>query len=86
VVRDGNLITGGGVTAGVDFALTVAAEIAGRETAEAIQLILQYAPEPPFDAGTPQTAPAEVLARVRDRLARDFPRRKAAAEKALAGA
>jgi putative intracellular protease/amidase len=86
VVRDGNLITGGGVTAGVDFALTVAAEIAGRETAEAIQLLLQYAPEPPFDAGTPQTAPAEVLARVKDRITRDFPRRKAAAEKALAGA
>ncbi len=83
VVRDGNLITGGGVTAGVDFALTVAAEIAGPETAQAIQLMLQYAPEPPFDAGTPESAPADVLARVKAQIARDFPRRKAAAESAF---
>jgi putative intracellular protease/amidase len=64
VVRDGNIITGGGVTAGIDFALTLAAEIAGPEAAQAIQLMLEYAPAPPFEAGTPQTAPAEVLARV----------------------
>ncbi|WP_430913407.1 DJ-1/PfpI family protein [Methylobacterium sp. sgz302541] len=69
VVRDGSLITGGGVTAGIDFALTVVAEIASRELAEAIQLNLEYAPAPPFAAGTPETAPAEVLAATRRRLA-----------------
>lgn len=62
VVRDGNLLTGGGVTAGIDFALTIAAEIAGPEVAQAIQLQIEYAPAPPFDAGRPETAPAEVLA------------------------
>lgn len=69
VVRDGNLLTGGGVTAGIDFALALAAELAGREAAEAIQLNLEYAPAPPFDAGTPETAPAAVLAIARDRSA-----------------
>jgi cyclohexyl-isocyanide hydratase len=67
VVREENLITGGGVTAGIDFALTLVAELAGREAAEAIQLALEYAPEPPFAAGTPETAPAAVLAAVRAR-------------------
>lgn len=67
VVRDGNIFSGGGVTAGIDFALTLAAEIAGREEAEAIQLQLEYAPEPPFDAGRPDRCPPAVLARVRER-------------------
>ncbi|HLH51762.1 MAG TPA: DJ-1/PfpI family protein [Roseiarcus sp.] len=67
VVRDGALFTGGGVTAGIDFALTLLAELAGRETAEAIQLALEYAPAPPFDAGTPDSAPPEILARQRAR-------------------
>ena len=65
VVRDGELMTGGGVTAGIDFALTLVAELAGRDVAEAIQLGLEYAPEPPFDAGTPDTARPEIVARVR---------------------
>jgi putative intracellular protease/amidase len=69
VVRDGNLITAGGVTAGIDFGLTVVAELAGREAAESIQLHLEYAPEPPFDAGTPETAPAAIVDAVRERLA-----------------
>ena len=69
VVRDGNLITAGGVTAGIDFGLAVVAELVGREQAEAIQLGLEYAPEPPFAAGTPEEAPAAVLATVKDRLA-----------------
>jgi len=69
VVRDGNLLTGGGVTAGIDFALTLAAELAGQAAAEAIQLNLEYAPAPPFDAGTPDTAPAAVLERVRSQSA-----------------
>lgn len=67
VVRDGNLFTGGGVTAGIDFALTIAAEIAGPAAAQAIQLQIEYAPEPPFAAGSPDTAPPEVLAVARAR-------------------
>jgi cyclohexyl-isocyanide hydratase len=74
VVRDGNLITAGGVTAGIDFGLAVVAELAGRTEAEAIQLGLEYAPAPPFDAGTPDEAPSAVLAAVQERLA---PTRKA---------
>jgi cyclohexyl-isocyanide hydratase len=70
VVRDGNLFTGGGVTAGIDFALTVAAEIAGPEAAQALQLHIEYAPAPPFDAGTPQTAPAAVLEEAKRRASR----------------
>ena len=69
VVRDGNVFTGGGVTAGIDFALTVVAELAGRKEAEAAQLHLEYAPAPPFEAGDPKTAPADVLARVRALMA-----------------
>jgi transcriptional regulator GlxA family with amidase domain len=67
VVRDGNVITGGGVTAGIDFALTVVAELAGEDAAKAIQLQIEYAPEPPFDAGRPETAPPELVARMRER-------------------
>ena len=67
VVRDGGLMTGGGVTAGIDFALTLVAELAGAAAAQAIQLDLEYAPAPPFDAGSPETAPAEVVAGVRTR-------------------
>jgi cyclohexyl-isocyanide hydratase len=65
VARDGNLFTGGGVTAGIDFALTMVAELAGPAAAQAIQLQIEYAPAPPFDAGTPESAPPEVLAAVR---------------------
>ena len=67
VVRDGNLMTGGGVTAGIDFALALVAELAGVETAQAIQLQLEYAPEPPFDSGSPETAPREIVAALRKR-------------------
>jgi cyclohexyl-isocyanide hydratase len=74
VVRDGNLITAGGVTAGIDFGLAVVAELVGRTEAEAIQLGLEYAPEPPFTAGTPEEAPSAVVAAVKERLA---PTRKA---------
>lgn len=62
VVRDGNVITGGGVTAGIDLALTVIAELAGPEAAQRIQLGLEYAPQPPFDCGRPETASAETVA------------------------
>jgi putative intracellular protease/amidase len=62
VVRDGNIFTGGGVTAGIDFAFTVLAEIAGRDVAESVQLGLEYAPAPPFASGRPELARPEVLA------------------------
>jgi cyclohexyl-isocyanide hydratase len=67
VVRDGDLFTGGGVTAGIDFALAIAAEVAGPEAAQAIQLQIEYAPAPRFSAGTPETAPAGVLDAARTR-------------------
>jgi len=85
VVRDGNVFTGGGVTAGIDFALTLAAEIAGDAFAQGLQLSLEYAPAPPFDAGRPETAPPEVLARVRAMLdATGATRREAVEAAALA--
>jgi len=61
IVVDGNVVTGGGVTAGIDFALRIAGEVAGREVAEAIQLGIEYDPEPPFDAGTPRSAPRAIV-------------------------
>lgn len=67
VVQDGNLFTAGGVTAGIDFGLAIVAELAGREEAETIQLGLEYRPEPPFNAGGPDTASASVLAAARQR-------------------
>jgi cyclohexyl-isocyanide hydratase len=77
-VVDGNICTGGGVTAGIDVALAVAAEIAGRSTAEAIQLSIDYAPSPPFTAGSPETADAAVLGGV---LAHSEPRQRDRAER-----
>lgn len=61
VVRDGNLMTGGGITAGIDFALTLAGELLGELEAQATQLQLEYAPAPPFNSGHPETAPVEVV-------------------------
>jgi len=84
VVRDGNIITGGGVTAGIDFALVVAAELAGEAFAQAVQLSIEYAPAPPFNAGRPETAPPEVLAMVQARMAKLLPERLAGAEAAAA--
>lgn len=68
VVRDGNCITGGGVTAGIDFGLLLIAELRGEEAAQAAQLLLEYAPEPPFDAGLPEMAPQRVMDAVSARL------------------
>jgi cyclohexyl-isocyanide hydratase len=62
VVVDGNLVSAAGITAGIDGALTVASLLRGDAAAQRIQLDIQYAPEPPFHAGLPETAPAEVLA------------------------
>jgi transcriptional regulator GlxA family with amidase domain len=84
VVRDGNVFTGGGVTAGIDMALTVMAEVAGRDHAQAVQLGMEYAPEPPFAAGRPETAPAEVVAAVRRRFEQLWPERLAAGHRAAA--
>jgi len=69
VCRDGNIITGGGVTAGIDFAFVLLEELAGRDYAEAIQLGLEYAPAPPFNAGRPELARREILEQVTARMA-----------------
>jgi len=61
VVIDRNRITGGGVTAGIDFALTIAAELCGEKTAKAIQLLIEYDPAPPFASGHPRTADSSVV-------------------------
>jgi cyclohexyl-isocyanide hydratase len=81
VVRDGALITAGGVTSGIDFALVVLAELFGPDEAELVQLCLEYAPEPPFVSGTPDQARPPILAGARHRLAKS----RAAREVLLAG-
>ena len=68
VARDGNIITGGGVTAGIDFAFVMLAELAGEDYAKGIQLGLEYAPDPPFHSGRPELASPEILAQVRARM------------------
>jgi transcriptional regulator GlxA family with amidase domain len=65
VVFDGKLATAAGVTAGIDMALALAAKIAGEQVAQAIQLGIEYDPEPPFDAGSPEKAPKEIVDAVR---------------------
>ena len=77
VVMDGDWIFAAGVTSGIDGALRLAAELRGREAAEAIQLHMVYAPEPPFNSGTPATAPAAVLAETRRSYADVTARREA---------
>ncbi|GAA0895459.1 DJ-1/PfpI family protein [Pseudonocardia zijingensis] len=81
VVVDGNWVFAGGVTAGIDGALQLAAELRGVPAAQRIQLAIQYAPEPPFDSGTPETAPADVLAAARDGVAELTARREATARR-----
>ena len=84
VCIDRNRVTGGGVTAGIDFALTLVAMLLDEKTAQAIQLRLEYNPAPPFNAGSPETAPAEVLALMKERIAPHKARRIAAIERAAA--
>jgi cyclohexyl-isocyanide hydratase len=85
VVADGNLFTGGGVTAGIDFALALTADLLGPAEAQSIQLRLEYAPQPPFNAGRPEDAPPEVLERVRSRGAKLRADRVSLAEKYRSG-
>jgi cyclohexyl-isocyanide hydratase len=68
VVIDGNVITGAGVTSGIDFALTVAATLEGEEIARSIQLQIEYDPAPPFNSGSPKTASPATVHAIRDRL------------------
>jgi transcriptional regulator GlxA family with amidase domain len=84
VVRDGNVITGGGVTAGIDFALTVMAEIAGDEYAQSVQLGIEYAPAPPFQSGRPELAPPHILSGTQKRYDRVRSTRDAAVQRAAA--
>lgn len=65
VVFDGKVVTAAGVSAGIDMALRLASRIAGDEAAQAIQLALEYDPQPPFDAGSPAKAPEHIVARLR---------------------
>ena len=69
VVFDRNRITGGGVTAGIDFALTVAAEVVGEDAAKTIQLLIEYNPAPPFTCGHPDTADTAIVESVQRKLA-----------------
>jgi cyclohexyl-isocyanide hydratase len=85
VVRDGHVITGGGVTAGIDFALTVVAEIAGTDFAQALQLGLEYAPAPPFNSGSPELADPRTVEAVNARLAPALARGSAQVREAAQG-
>jgi cyclohexyl-isocyanide hydratase len=88
VVHDRNRFSGGGVTAGIDFGLTLLAEIAGDDVAQSAQLGLEYDPQPPFDSGSPEKAGAERVAKVRSQMAPMLERRRqanAAAAARLAG-
>ena len=84
VCVDRNRVTGGGVTAGIDFALTLVSVMVDRQTAEAIQLRLEDTPAPPFTSGSPDTAPPEILARMNQRIAAGRERRGAANQRAAA--
>jgi cyclohexyl-isocyanide hydratase len=84
VVLDGNWVFAAGVTAGIDGALRLAAELRGDDAARAIQLYMVYAPEPPFDSGTPETAPAAILEQARRSVAGITAQREATAQRVAA--
>jgi transcriptional regulator GlxA family with amidase domain len=67
VVFDGKYVTAAGVSSGIDMALALAGRIAGDEAAQAIQLGIEYDPQPPYDAGSPDRAPAQIVASLRAR-------------------
>ncbi|MGM4921624.1 DJ-1/PfpI family protein [Tardiphaga sp. 804_B3_N1_9] len=81
VVIDGDWIFAAGVTSGIDGALRLAAELRGDEVAQGIQLFMEYAPQPPFNSGTPETAPATVLAQTRQSVAKITAQREATAQR-----
>ncbi len=84
VIVDGRWVFAAGVTAGIDGALRLAAELRGDEAAQAIQLQIAYAPEPPFDSGTPETAPAAILEQARQSVAGITAQREATARRVAA--
>ena len=84
VVMYRNRITGGGITAGIDFGLTVAAEVFGQQVAQEVQLTLEYSPAPPFSGGSPKTSPAGVVKAVTTARQAAQSRRRAIAERAAA--
>jgi len=84
VCVDRSRVTGGGVTAGIDFALTLVSIMVDRQTAELIQLRLEYNPAPPFNSGSPDTAPPEILALMKEKIAPFRQRRLEATSRAAA--
>ena len=84
VIVDGNWVFAAGVTAGIDGALRLVAELRGEDAAKAIQLYMVYAPEPPFNSGTPETAPADILAQARQSVAGITAQREATARRVAA--
>ncbi len=84
VVVDGSYVFAAGVTAGIDGALRVAAELRGDDAAQAIQLSMEYAPEPPFNSGTPETAPPAILQQARQSVERMTAEREATARRVAA--
>ena len=84
VVTDRNRVTGGGVTAGIDFGFALAAKLVGEETAKRVMLALEYAPEPPFRGGTPTTAEPQLVDAVLQRAAKLLERRREASVAAAA--
>jgi cyclohexyl-isocyanide hydratase len=85
VVVDGAWVFAAGVTAGIDGALRLAAELRGDEVAQAIQLHMAYAPEPPFDSGTPETAPSQILEQARRSVRTITAQREQTARRVAAG-
>jgi cyclohexyl-isocyanide hydratase len=84
VCVDRNRVTGGGVTAGIDFALTLVSMMVDQNAAEAVQLRLEYNPAPPFNAGSPDTAPPELVAMFNEKIAPTRQRRSDAIGRAAA--
>lgn len=82
VVRDRNRISGAGVTSGIDFALTLVAEIAGDAVAKSVQLQMEYDPEPPFTSGSPHTASPQEVEQARAKMAEFLATRRVATERA----
>lgn len=82
VVRDRNRISGAGVTSGIDFALTLVAEIAGDAVAKAVQLQMEYDPQPPFTSGSPKTAPPQEVEQAKAKMAAFIATRRAATMRA----